>query len=130
MKPEIGYSDMVMASYIGDLLNDIEWNMKHTALNDPYFEQLSVEKFALETLLQEIAKHSGDVTPTEILERFVQRADKCVAESRDPHNNYTFEISRDAAMSVLDGLCFGYDEMGEKTFQVFALPREKGGWQK
>ena len=55
MKPEIGHSDMVMASYIGDLLNDIEWNMKRTELRDPYFKQLSVEKFTLETMLQEIA---------------------------------------------------------------------------
>ncbi len=104
---------MVMASYIDDLLDNIEWNMEHTALKDPYFEQLSVEKFTLETLLQEIAKQSGVITPTEVLERFVQEADKCVAESHDPHNNYTFEVSRDAAMSILDGLYFGYLE-GER----------------
>lgn len=110
MKPEIGYSDMVMASYINDLLDGIKWNMKYTALNDPYFEQLSVEKFALETLLQEIIKHSGDVTPTEILEHFVQKADRCATNGRDPHSNHTFEISRDAARSILDGLYFGYLE--------------------
>lgn len=121
MKPEIGYSDMVMASYIGDLLNDIEWNMKRTELRDPYFKQLSVEKFTLETMLQEIAECNGTATPTEILERFAQKAAKYAVECRDAQTNYTFEVARDAVMSILDGLCFGCDETGEKIFQVFAL---------
>ena len=49
MKPEIGYDHIVIGSYIDDLLKDVEWNLKRTALRDPYFKQLSVEKFALET---------------------------------------------------------------------------------
>lgn len=113
MKPEIGYSDMVMASYIDDLLNDIERNIKLTELKDPYFEQLSVEKFTLETLLQEIVKQNGSATPTEILERFVQRADECATKSQDARTDFIFEVSRDAAMSILDGLYFGYLE-GER----------------
>lgn len=113
MKPEIGYDSIVVGSYISDLLDGIEWNIKHTALKDPYFEQLSVEKFALETLLQEIVKRSDVSSPTEVLDHFVQEANKCAAESRDPHSNYTFEVSRDAAMSILDGLYFGYLE-GER----------------
>lgn len=113
MKPEIGYSDIVMVSYIDDLLESIEWNMKHTALRDPYFEQLSVEKFTLETLLQEIAKYR-DMTPTEILERFVQEADQCASESLNPSSNYIFSVSRDSAMSILDGLYFGYLEGEER----------------
>ena len=108
MKPEIGYSDIVMGSYIEDLIGDIEWNMKLVSPQDPYFEQLSVEKFTLETLLKEIAEHN--MSPTEILERFVQATNKCIAESCNPHNNYIFEVSRDAAMSILDGLYFGYLE--------------------
>lgn len=72
MKPEIGYLNMVVASYIDDLLSNVEWNMKRTDLKDSYFKQLSVEKFALETLLQEIIECScgGIVTPIEVLERF------------------------------------------------------------
>jgi hypothetical protein len=113
MKPEIGYSDMVMASYINDLLSDIERNIKRTELKDPYFEQLSVEKFTLETLLQEIVKQNGSATPTEILERFVQKTDECAANSQDARTDFIFEVSRDAAMSILDGLYFGYLE-GER----------------
>lgn len=52
MKPEIGYDHIVIGSYIDDLLKDVEWNLKRTALRDPYFKQLSVEKFALETLFR------------------------------------------------------------------------------
>ncbi len=40
MKPEIGYDSIVIGSYISDLLDGIEWNMRHTDLKDPYFEQL------------------------------------------------------------------------------------------
>lgn len=113
MKPEIGYSDMVMASYIDDLLNDIERNIQRTELKDPYFEQLSVEKFTLETLLQQIVECSGIITPTNVIERFAQEAERCVADSPDPNNTYIFEVSRDAALSILDGLYFGYLE-GER----------------
>ena len=42
MKPEIGYDHIVIGSYIDDLLKDVEWNLKRTALRDPYFKQLSV----------------------------------------------------------------------------------------
>lgn len=102
MKPEIGYDSIVIGSYINDLLDGIEWNMRHTDLKDPYFEQLSVEKFTLETLLQEIAKHGDIGMPTEILEQFVQKADECVTKSHDQHN-------------ILDGLYFGYLEGEERS---------------
>lgn len=108
MKPEIGYSEMVMASYIDDLLNEVKLNMKQTKLSDPYFEQLSVEKFTLETLLQKIIEHSDYTTSIDILEQFAQEANEHAYESRDPHCSYVFEVARDAAMSILDGLYFGY----------------------
>lgn len=108
MKPEIGYSDIVMGSYIEDLISNIERDMKLLYPRDSYFEQLSVEKFTLETLLKEIAER--DISSTEILAHFVHTMDKCIADSHDPHNNYTFEVSRDAAMSILHGLYFGYLE--------------------
>ena len=109
MKPEIDYDHIVIGSYIDDLLKDVERNLKRTALRDPYFKQLSVEKFALETLLQEIIECNGIVT----LERFAQEAERCIVDSRDPNSSYTFEVSRDTAISILDGLYFGYLE-GEK----------------
>lgn len=110
MKPEIGYPDMVMASYIDDLLKDIEWNIRCTSLKDPYFQQLSVEKFALETLLEEIAECSGIITAEKVIERFAQQAERRVTDSHDPNNSYVFEVSRDAAMSILDGFYFGFLE--------------------
>lgn len=54
MKPEIGYPKIVMGSYIEDLIGDIEYNMRFVKIEDPYFEYLSVEKFTLEYLLQQI----------------------------------------------------------------------------
>ena len=113
MKPEIGYDHIVIGSYIDDLLKDVEWNLKRTGLRDPYFKQLSVEKFALETLLQEIFEYNGIVTPIEVLERFAQETERCIVDSHDPNSSYTFEVSRDTAISILDGLYFGYLE-GEK----------------
>lgn len=109
MKPESGYLDITMGSYIEDLIGDIEWHMKLTRLQDPYFKQLSVEKFTLETLLKEIAAQD-DATPTEILRRFAQKAHESSMENSDPNCNYAFEVSRDATMSILDGLYFGYLE--------------------
>jgi len=109
MKPEIGYDRIVIGSYINDLLEGVEWNLKRTALRDPYFNQLSVEKFTLETLLQELGEH-GEISPTDLIERFVQKANKCAVENQDTNSNYTFSVSRDTAMSVLDGLYFGFLE--------------------
>lgn len=113
MKPEIGYDHIVISSYIDDFLKDVEWNMKRMDLKNPYFEQLSIKKFALETLLREIIKYDGIVTPIEVLEHFAQEAERCVVDSHNPNNIYTFEVTRDTVMSILDGLCFGYLE-GEK----------------
>ena len=112
MKPEIGYDRIVIGSYINDLLEGVEWNLKRTALRDPYFNQLSIEKFTLETLLQELGEH-GEISPTDLIERFVQKTEKCVVENQDANSNYTFSVSRDTAMSILDGLYFGYLE-GER----------------
>ena len=109
MKPEIGYDRIVIGSYINDILDGVEWNLQHTALRDPYFEQLSVEKFALETLLQMIGEHR-ELEPEEVIDQFMQKADECVRECQNPSSNYTFSVFRDTAMSILDGLYFGYLE--------------------
>lgn len=103
MKPELCYEDAVMASYIQDLIGDIEWNMKTISLRDPYFEQLSVEKFTLQTLLQEINEH-GDISPTIIVEEFAGKMNDCVCEN--PNVDFTCSVARDAALSILDGLYF------------------------
>lgn len=103
MKAEIGYPDMVMEDFIEDLIGDIEYNMKLVKISDPYFEQLSVEKFALESLLQEMEEQAG-ISPTAVAARFVEKMNNSVGENDKA--NYTFSISRDAAQSILDGLYF------------------------
>ena len=52
MKPEIGYPDVVMGSFIEDLIGDLEHNMGLVSANDQYFKELSIQKFTLEQLLQ------------------------------------------------------------------------------
>ncbi len=103
IKPEKLYPEIVMGSYIEDLIGDIERNMKSVSLQDPYFEQLSVEKFALETLLQEISR-SEDVPPAAIAAKFVEKMNKSV--NKNTAASFTFSVARDAAQSILDGLFF------------------------
>ncbi len=103
MKAEAGHPDMVMEDFIEDLIGDIEYNMKLVKISDPYFEQLSVEKFALESLLQEIGAQVG-IPPTAVAAKFVEKMNSSVGENDKA--NYTFSISRDAAQSILDGLYF------------------------
>lgn len=103
MKPEVGYPDIVIGSFIEDLIGDIEYNLQLVKTGDPYFEQLSIEKFALEQLLLEIGEHKGD-SPTAITARFVERMSAAARESDD--TKFIFSISRDAAQSILDGLYF------------------------
>lgn len=47
MKPEIGYPDVVMGSFIEDLIGDLEHNMGLVSANDQYFKELSIQKFTL-----------------------------------------------------------------------------------
>lgn len=109
MKAEINYPRIVVGSYIDDLLNDIEYNMKLISLRDSYFEQLSVEKFALETLLQEISIHD-DMSSCDVIERIADKMNNYACESQDECQNFIFSVTRDAAMSILDGLYFGFLE--------------------
>ena len=101
MKPEIGYSNVVIGSYIEDLIGDIEYNMRSVKIADPYFEQLSIEKFTLEHLLQKIGE-SGEILPIDIVVNFVQRVDRFMHETQNTRNNFTFSIARDAAQSLLN----------------------------
>lgn len=103
MKAEIGYPDAVMGSFIEDLIGDIEYNMKLTPANDSYFKELSIQKFTLEQLLQEIDRHEGD-SPTAVVAKFVERMSVSARTTDDP--NFIFSMSRDAAQSILDGLYF------------------------
>lgn len=124
MKPEIGYEaivnyqlgeemDELIIPYIYDLIGDIEFNMKKTSLRDDYFQQLSIEKAALEALVCEILANSF-YSPLVIIERFANKAAKSAKESTNPHNDYVFSVSRDAAMSILDSFYFGYMEGEER----------------
>ena len=101
MKAEIGYPDAVMGDFIQDLIGDIEHNMQLAPPNDQYFEELGIQKFTLQQLLQEIGRHEGD-SPTAVA-RFVGRM-SATAKEDDPR--FVFSISRDAAQSILDGLYF------------------------
>ena len=103
MKPEIGYPDVVMGSFIEDLIGDIEYNMGLTTASDQYFEELSIQKFTLEQLLLEIDSHEED-SPTAVVAGFVERMAVSARETDDP--NFIFSMSRDAAQSILDGLYF------------------------
>lgn len=103
MKPEIGYPDVVIGSFIEDLIGDIEYNMGLTPANDQYFEELSIQKFTLEQLLREIDSHEGD-SPTAVVAGFVERMSVSARDTGDPR--FVFSISRDAAQSILDGLYF------------------------
>lgn len=114
MKSEIGYDRIVVGSYICDILDSVDWNLKRTALRDPYFEQLSIEKFALEMLLQAIGEHP-DLKPEDVIEQFMEQTNKCACESQNSSNNYTFSVSRDTAMSILDGIYFGFLEGEERS---------------
>lgn len=105
MKPEIWYDDIVMGDFIEDLIGDIEYNMKFVETSNSYFEQLSIEKFALEQLLQAIRRGRG-LPPEAIVARFVQSMNDSACETDNEHNNFVFSIARDAAQSVLDGLYF------------------------
>lgn len=100
MKAEIGYSNIVMGSFIEDLIGDIEWNMRAVELDDPYFEQLSIEKFTLEYLLKEISQND-DISSTEIVAQFAQKMSYSVDENPDPSCDFIFSISRDIARSLL-----------------------------
>lgn len=71
MKAEIGSPDVVMGDFIQDLIGDIEYNMQLAPPNDQYFEELSIQKFTLQQLLQEIGRHEGD-SPTAVVARFVE----------------------------------------------------------
>lgn len=101
MKPEIGYPKIVMGSYIEDLIGDIEYNMRFVKIEDPYFEYLSVEKFTLEYLLQQIGE-SENILPSDIVEEFVRRMDSFMHETSNTSINYTLSIARDAAQALLD----------------------------
>lgn len=105
MKPEVWYDDIVMGDFIEDLIGDIEYNMKFVETSNSYFEQLSIEKFALEQLLQAIRRGRG-LPPEAIVARFVQDMNDSACETDNERNNFVFSIARDAAQSVLDGLYF------------------------
>lgn len=104
MKAEVGYPDIVMEDLIEDFIKDIEYNMKLVQNSDSYFEQLSVEKFALESLLREVREHVG-VSPVSVVARFVEKMTDSITEN-STKANYIFSVSGDAAQSILDGLYF------------------------
>lgn len=82
---------MVAASLIGDLIRDTEWNMKRVSPSDWQFAQLSNEKFALETVLEQIAE--SDEPPEIIMEEFIDNMTEmmCETQNEDTWNLYAAE---------------------------------------
>lgn len=103
MKSEALYDHIVMCQLIDDFIDGIEWDMQRTPTSDSYFNQLSVQKFALEMLLEDICEHKGE-PPEIIVGRFVERMASSAKDTDDVE--FVFSISRDAAQSILDGLYY------------------------
>lgn len=82
---------MVAASLIGDLIRDTEWNMKRVSPSDRQFVQLSNEKFALETILEQISE--SDEPPEIIMEEFIDNMTEmmCETQNADTWNLYAAE---------------------------------------
>ena len=91
-----------MCDLIEDLLDGVKWEIKNTKANDPYFNQLSVEKFTLEQLLSEIDR-CREQTPESILTSFIERF---FISTKENDVGFIFSVSMDTAESVLNGLYF------------------------
>lgn len=107
MKPELDFERSLVASFIGDQIRRVEWIMRFTHIQDTSFELFSGEKFALETLLQEIDKRS-DESPYDVLENFIDKANESAFENENPDTRCTFLIAKDVALSILDGVYYDY----------------------
>lgn len=92
-----------MGDFIQDLIGDIEHNMQLAPPNDQYFEELSIQKFTLQQLLQEIGRHEGD-SPTAVVARF-DGEDVCHGKRGRPTAS-SFLSPGTQAQSILDGLYF------------------------
>ena len=67
MKPEIVYDDVVILQLIDDLMTDTERNMDGLNTKDPYFTQLSLEKYALGEIFDAIANSGYNYSECEII---------------------------------------------------------------
>ena len=81
MIPEIYHDALIVSSLIGDRILDIEWNIKRVNPSDSQFTQLSNEKFALGTVLEQILLR--DEPPEVILEEFIDYMTEMMCETQD-----------------------------------------------
>lgn len=63
-------------------------------------------------------------SPLYVIERFAQKANKCARETMNQSSNYKFSVSRDTAMSVLDGLYFGFVDGEDSSDHAWRFSEE------
>lgn len=101
MKPDLNYERDILANQIQDYISCLESELDLRKLNDPLFEQFSIEKFAMEQLLEELSKHN-DISPIKIAENFRERLFQSVRNDCDPEG--VFLTSCDAIQLILESL--------------------------
>lgn len=104
MKPEIIYDDVVILQLIDDLMTDTERNMDGLNTKDPYFTQLSLEKYALGEIFDAIANSGYDYSAFDCVEQFYSKMDEIVDSEPDPDVNYLFSVARDMAMLIISNI--------------------------
>lgn len=103
MKPDWTYIDgeddieRFIAGAISEL--DTLCPLESLITNDGIFEQLSLAKFTLETLLQEI-RHRRDESPYDVVSEFTQRMYDYSYKSRTPDVSYIFDVMYNTANTV------------------------------
>ena len=103
MKPELDYSKFVILQLIDDLITDAERNMNGVNTKDSYFAQLCFEKFALEQLFEEIARHD-ECSAFDTVKQFYLKMDKIVNHETDPDIKYLFSVSREMAIFIISSV--------------------------
>jgi len=105
MKPDIFYEEALLVSSIEEMVDVLQERIQPLKPNEVYFEQVSIEKFVMETLLKEIHEN-GDVLPTIVVARFVEKMYRAAWENPSSEMTDVFIVSGTAAQSMLDDLYF------------------------
>lgn len=106
MKPEIFYNDAVIVHLIEDLMTDTERNMGGLNTSDPYFTQLSLEKYALREMLDAVVNSDILVymSAFEYIEQFYSEMCEVVDSEPDSDVNYIFSVAKDMAMLIISNV--------------------------
>lgn len=104
MKPEIIYDDVVILQLIDDLMTDTEQNMDGLDTKDPYFAQLSLEKYILREIFDAIANSEHVYSAFDCVKQFYSKMDEIVDSEPDSDANYIFSVARDMAMLIISNI--------------------------